>query len=206
MFKIRIQILGPFKRDIKMNTTRDMLIDTMKELLWQRGYDATSPNQVLEKSGVGKGSLYHHFKSKKELAIAAMDHRADELIKEADQLFSGNAFWLTKFEQYLLQPRDAMAGCRLGRITLDPSILEDADLQRPIKRYFTHLHQLMNNVLNEAQNNGQISKVIPANTLVYTIIASLQGGFLVSRACNDSGILKQSVEGIYAILKNLSIE
>ena len=51
-----------------MAATRELLIDTMKQLLWERGYDATSPNQVLERSGVGKGSFYHHFKGKKDLA------------------------------------------------------------------------------------------------------------------------------------------
>jgi TetR/AcrR family transcriptional repressor of nem operon len=189
-----------------MNNTRDTLIDTMKTLLWQRGYDATSPNQVLEKSGVGKGSLYHHFKSKKELAVAAMDNRADELIAEADQLFTADQYWLSTFEQYLLQPRDGMAGCRLGRITLDPSVVESPDLQRPIKRYFTHLHQLMSTSLREAQASGKMSAPISPETLAYTIITSLQGGFLVSRACNDGDILRQGAEGIYALLKTLSVK
>jgi TetR/AcrR family transcriptional repressor of nem operon len=187
-----------------MNNTRDTLIDTMKTLLWQRGYDATSPNQVLEKSGVGKGSLYHHFKSKKELAVAAMDNRADELIAEADQLFIAGQYWLSTFEHYLLQPRDGMAGCRLGRITLDPSVIGNPDLQRPIKRYFTHLHKLMNATLSEAQESGYMCTTIPPQTLAYTIIAVLQGGFLVSRACNDGDILRQSVEGVYTMLESLS--
>jgi hypothetical protein len=66
-----------------------LLVETMKSLLWKRVCDTTSPNQVLEASGLGKGSLYHHFKSKKSLAVAAMESRADEAIKEADLIFSG---------------------------------------------------------------------------------------------------------------------
>ena len=189
-----------------MADTRDTLIDTMKTLLWQRGYDATSPNQVLEASGIGKGSLYHHFKSKKALAVAAMDHRADELIEEANQLFSGDQFWLTKFKHYLMLPRDGMAGCRLGRITLDPTVAEDPDLQRPIKRYFAHLHQLMSATLNEAQARGNMNTTVLPEPLAYTIIASLQGGFIVSRACNDGSILNQGIEGIYTLLQSLSVE
>ncbi len=188
-----------------MSATRDILIETMKTLLWKRGYDATSPNQVLEHSGVGKGSFYHHFKSKKSLAVAAMDNRADELIKEANQIFAGGQYWLDKFEHYLMLPRDGMAGCRLGRITLDPSVVEDADLQRPIKRYFTHLHQLMSSTLEEAQRSGDMETTVAPEQLAYTIIASMQGGFVVSRACNNGGILGQGVAGVYAILTSLSL-
>jgi AcrR family transcriptional regulator len=189
-----------------MTNSRETLIDTMKALLWKRGYDATSPNQVLEESGVGKGSLYHHFKSKKALAVAAMDDRADELIEEANQIFTSNQFWLAKFKHYLTLPRDGMAGCRLGRITLDPSVADDPDLQRPIKRYFSHLHQLMSATLSEAQTSDDMATTVLPEPLAYTIIASLQGGFIVSRACDDGTILNQGIEGVYSLLQSLSVE
>lgn len=189
-----------------MSDTRQLLINTMKTLLWQRGYDATSPNQVLDVSGVGKGSMYHHFKSKKELAIAAMDDRADELIKEANQIFAGSQFWLKKFEAYLFIPRDGMVGCRLGRIISDPSVVEDPDLQRPIKRYFQHMHQLMEATLSSAQDEGHLVSTVPAQQLAYMVISAVQGGFVVSRGCNDGSLLQESIEGVYGMLKALVVE
>ena len=189
-----------------MADTRQLLIDTMKSLLWQRGYDATSPNQVLDSSGVGKGSLYHHFKSKKELAIAAMDDRADELIKEANQIFAGSQFWLKKFDDYFSVPRDGMAGCRLGRIISDPSVVDDPDLQRPIKRYFTHMQQLMSATLQEAQDNGHLASNISTQQLAYSVIAVMQGGFVVSRACNQGDMLHEAVGGVYTMLQSLVVE
>lgn len=189
-----------------MMNTRETLIETMKTLLWQRGYDATSPNQVLDKSGVGKGSLYHHFKNKKELAVAAMDNRSDELMKQANQIFAGGQYWLDKFEQYLMLPRDGMSGCRLGRISHDPSVVEDVELQRPIKRFFTHLHQLMSTTLSDAQTNGHMATTVSPDALAYTIIASIQGGFIVSRGCDNGTALQQSVNGIYTLLKSQSLK
>ena len=51
--------------------TRDQLIDSTRELLWERGYVGTSPKAIQQRAGAGQGSMYHHFAGKKELALAA---------------------------------------------------------------------------------------------------------------------------------------
>ncbi len=43
---------------------RTALIEATKALLWERGYEATSPRDMLHRSGAGQGSLYHHFSGK----------------------------------------------------------------------------------------------------------------------------------------------
>lgn len=187
-----------------MTTTRDRLIDTMKSLLWQRGYDATSPNQVLEASGVGKGSLYHHFKSKKELAIAAMESRADEAIREVELIFSGKDAWLDKFERYLLMPRNGLEGCRLGRITHDPSITEDGQLQQPLKRYFEQLQVIMEKEFESAKESGELVSGMSSEQLAVMVISNIQGGFVMSRAHNDGGLITLATQAMCDFLTSLS--
>ena len=184
-------------------TTRNLLIDTMKTLLWQRGYDATSPNQVLEASGVGKGSLYHHFKSKKDLAIAAMDSRADEAIKEAEKIFKKTDNWLDKFKAYILTPRDGLIGCRLGRIAHDPSITDDISLQQPIRRYFTALQKMMVDTLNDAQEAQQLPMHVDTKRIAFVVISAIQGSFVVSRSHNNDLTLETG-HGIIDLLELLT--
>ena len=38
--------------------SREKLVEAMAELMWERGYSATSPRAVRELSGVGQGSMY----------------------------------------------------------------------------------------------------------------------------------------------------
>jgi AcrR family transcriptional regulator len=187
-----------------MSNTRNLLIETMKSLLWQRGYDATSPNQVLDESGIGKGSLYHHFKSKKELAIAAMESRADELIKEADITFGGNDLWLDKFKHYLLAPRNGLQGCRLGRIVQDPSVSEDRELRQPLMRYFTHLHRLMTREVELAKQDGHLSSDISPTQLADIVISAVQGGFVLSQATGDNARISAVTLGAYGVLEALA--
>lgn len=46
---------------------RDLILDKAKELFIQRGYAATSMDELVRYIGVSKGSIYYHFKSKEDL-------------------------------------------------------------------------------------------------------------------------------------------
>ena len=67
---------------------RDTLIDSRQEILrtaarlfQQRGYDATSMNDVAAALKLSKGGLYHHFQSKDEILFEIMNH-AMEITEE----------------------------------------------------------------------------------------------------------------------------
>ena len=61
-------------------TKYDDLIKATKALLWEKGYDATSPRAIQALSNAGQGSFYHHFRSKKDLAATALEAVVDERI------------------------------------------------------------------------------------------------------------------------------
>jgi AcrR family transcriptional regulator len=64
--------------------TRETAIDSRQEILrtsarlfQQRGYDATSMNDVAAALKLSKGGLYHHFQSKDEILFNLMNHAMD---------------------------------------------------------------------------------------------------------------------------------
>ncbi len=75
-------------------STRDRLIFAATRLFRQRGYDGTGLAEVLAEAGVPKGSLYHHFPDgKADLACAAADWTASEIIRVIDDSFRGAPDW-----------------------------------------------------------------------------------------------------------------
>jgi len=54
-------------------TTRDAILGAAQRLMHVHGYHATSLDDVLRESGVGKGNFYYHFRSKEELGYAILD-------------------------------------------------------------------------------------------------------------------------------------
>ncbi len=53
--------------------TRQLLIATARELFTERGFAATSIEEIIQRAGVAKGALYHHFSGKNDLFRAVYD-------------------------------------------------------------------------------------------------------------------------------------
>src|SRR5579864_5772354 len=61
--------------------SRQEILRTAARLFQQRGYDATSMNDVAAALKLSKGGLYHHFQSKDEILFEIMNH-AMEMTQE----------------------------------------------------------------------------------------------------------------------------
>src|SRR5882672_1165295 len=64
--------------------SKTRLLDAALHVIRAKGYAATTVDDICTTAGVTKGSFFHHFKSKDELALAAVGHFSDM----ADGLFS----------------------------------------------------------------------------------------------------------------------
>ena len=68
----------------KKQPTREKLLDITFDEVYIHGYTATSVDTILKTAGIPKGSMYHHFKGKKELVIAMVEER---LLPKVDLFF-----------------------------------------------------------------------------------------------------------------------
>ena len=54
--------------------TREKLLETAIELVWQSNYCSVGVMEICKRAGVTKGAFYHHFESKADLFYAAAQH------------------------------------------------------------------------------------------------------------------------------------
>lgn len=174
---------------------RERLLAAAQELYAEQGVAATTPRQVLERSGVGQGSLYHHFPAKRDLAKAAIDCTTEATLDGAREALVGDGTAMERLGAYLTRPRDAVAGCRVGRLTSDPSVMADPDLQEPVRTYFADLIDLLAAVFAE---DGAAPAV--AQQRAMTAVAVIQGGYVLSRALDDPAPMHQAVAGLLDLI------
>jgi len=165
--------------------SREQLIDTMGELMWERGYAATSPREVRERSGIGQGSMYHHFPSKRDLALAALQRNCDDLLPASEALLTGDGDPLEKLTRYVSQPKDALRGCKVGRMTQDPLVAADPGLLAPVADAFDRVHQALVVVLRAAIEAGELNADLDPDRLAYLLAATIQGGYVLAIAQQD---------------------
>lgn len=178
-------------------SARDELIETTKTLLSTQGYESTSPRDIQKRSGVGQGSFYHHFEGKADLASAALESLAADMCAEFDQLC--HEVGTEQIEAYLCLDRDAVAGCRIGRITMETSI-GDERIREPISAYFEHLRERLTTAFAE------LDTPIDSSALADLAIASVQGGFVVSRATGDPNAMQQATSALVALIRSVTSE
>lgn len=65
---------------------RNEILDAAEELFVTKGFDATSINDILERVGVARGTLYYHFKSKEEILNAMIERMTETLLKKAGHI------------------------------------------------------------------------------------------------------------------------
>lgn len=93
--------------------TRERLLDTAIQLVWQSNYDNVGVNEICARAGVTKGAFYHHFESKADLYYAASKHYWEDFKKELDAIYSPSFTPLENLENLIQFVIDRQRGAQL---------------------------------------------------------------------------------------------
>jgi len=178
---------------------RARLLAAAKELLWERGYEHMSPRDVLDRSGVGQGSLYHHFSGKLELARAALGEMVTEETAAMDAIFAADKTPLRRLEEYLARKRAALRGCRIGRLA-NETIMEVPEFRTFVATYLDHVEGLIRKAVAEAQGAGMLAAEADPDALAALFLAVIEGGFVLARAHWDPSRMERAIRGSEAAL------
>ncbi|KZB86873.1 TetR family transcriptional regulator [Amycolatopsis regifaucium] len=179
---------------------REQLIESTRELLWERGYVGTSPKAIQERSGAGQGSMYHHFQGKSELALAAIGRNADHLRAKAEAEFSGPGTVVERITAYLRRERDVLKGCPVGKLAQDPDVMADPDLRRPVEETFGWLTGRLAELLDEGRAAGELDASLDSAATATALVAVLQGGYVLARAAGSPDVFAKAVDGALGLL------
>ncbi|MDT0468748.1 TetR/AcrR family transcriptional regulator [Streptomyces gibsoniae] len=185
-------------------STQERLIESTRELLWDRGYMGTSPKAILERSGAGQGSMYHHFKGKPDLALAAIRRTAEEMRATAQAVLSGPGTPYERIEAYLRRERDVLRGCPVGRLTMDPDVIASDALRAPVDATIDWLREQLAQLVEEGKEQGQFARALDAEEIAATVLATVQGGYVLARASGSPAAFDTAVRGLLTLLRPAS--
>lgn len=104
--------------------SKQKLVAAACSLLAERGFEATSPQMIQQRSGIGHRSMYHHYRGKEDLALDAISHMRASMIAFLD----GNITHMTaepeQVRAYIVAALDRLfarkEGQALVRLLVDP--------------------------------------------------------------------------------------
>jgi AcrR family transcriptional regulator len=153
---------------------RETLVDSRQEILrtaarlfQQRGYDATSMNDVATALKLSKGGLYHHFQSKDEILFEIMNHAMeitqDRVLNPVRTIVDPEERLRALIRLHIevvLSPRDREITVMLHENhPLPPALRKRINARK--KDYIHFLENLMAEVQNKAHSHQAKGKVSP---------------------------------------------
>ncbi|MET0052312.1 MAG: TetR/AcrR family transcriptional regulator, partial [Candidatus Thiodiazotropha sp.] len=175
------------------------ILSTARELFHGRSYADVGIKEICEIAQVQKGSFYHFFPSKQDLAMAVIDDMADDwahgFVAEAfdrdlpplerlDYLVDAAYYWQKAAKD--LEGR--MPGCLFGNLALEISTRDEV-IRARINAVFEKASARFDETLEEAVSMGLMPALDTAAT-AQAMLAYLEGVILLAKSRNDPEVVR----------------
>lgn len=184
--------------------SKERLLDATMALLWQRGYSAMSPRDILKTAEVGQGSMYHHFPGgKRELAEAALRRNCDATAESAVAALDVPGTARDRLRRFINRPRSPLRGCKAGRMTQDPGVVADPALMAPVRDALDRIRDAVAAALRDGVRNGEFRADIDVDATATTILAIVQGAYVLAIADTTPSAYNRAMTGASALVESL---
>ena len=176
---------------------RERIIDAAARLIHLRGYHATSIEDILRATGLGKGNFYHYFASKEELGFAILDRQTTRFSQGAlRKAFGGNRDPLEQINAYLdlllegARKTRCRGGCLLGNLAQELSDTHEG-FRRRLARAFEAWRAFLEGRLHRARELGRLRPGADPGRLSRFLLAGIEGAILLAKVRKDASVLAE---------------
>ncbi len=187
-----------------VSDTREKLISAAMLLMLRQGYSATGIDSICGEAGVSKGAFYHSFRSKEDLAVAALEsfyRRGLESLRTIDVSDAPAVERLPLFVERLADRAETLweDGCLIGGLASEMALAND-ELQRHVALHFDALAALVA-PLAEAYAKALPMPGVSARSLAEDLLAFVEGAVVLARGHRNPGLLRPSLQRLATLLR-----
>jgi AcrR family transcriptional regulator len=164
-------------------------VQAAADLMYVKGVNATTLDDVRAASGTSKSQLYQHFADKDALVRDVIGLQAQKVLdREQQRLRRLNSFsGLQRWRNALIQLnglQNGAYGCALG--SLANEVADQDEIARSVlAATFATWADLIADGLRRMQDNGSLKPDADPDKLAAGLMAALQGGYLLAQTARD---------------------
>lgn len=190
--------------------TRAALLGAAFAEFYTKGFQAGSVGTILERAGVTKGALYHHFRDKAALGWAVVEEMVREPLLSAylDPLENIEGDPLTALQDVLRRRADDFAdrgvshGCPLNNLTQEMAPLDEG-FRRRITDMLDAWTEGFARVLEQGRAYGSVRPDVDARRVAGFVVASVEGAFGAAKAADSVEVLRANLVTLAEMLDGL---
>ena len=181
-------------------STKERILDAALDVFSQKGFHSATTDEIAERAGVGKGTLYRHFETKEKLFEELVRLRLDELERRAGAMIDGQDDVLTMISKYIQAYFEFFdRNQRLYRLIVQ----EQLDLgENSSYNYFRRVIRALPNLKRKVYEGSQqgILKDIDFQTVFYGAMGFVHGVIQKWLARDCSYSLVEELPGVPELL------
>ena len=188
--------------------SRERIVERAADLFAERGIAGTSVDEVLAAAKAGKGQFYHYFRNRDELAAAAVGYRCAQVVDGLTQAL-GDVSSLAGLEQALAGfiagfEQAGLPGCPIGTLATEVAGRNEA-ARLQAAAGFDAWERLLADALERMRQRGELRADAQPAVLATGLLASIEGGMVLSQTRKDVASLRIAVDaGLAQVRTHLS--
>lgn len=181
---------------------RDRLIDSAATLFHRKGLVSTSLADIAKHAEIPIGNVYYYFKTKDELALAALDKRKASMKEVCDHLdanFEDPRERLIEVVRFFEKVKEEYTryGCPIYRMIVDGSESDNDTVARAASQIYEDFVAWAEKQFRLLGHNGQ------AHAYAISLLAGIQGGAIMGKAFNNPQIMADEIERLVTWLHGM---
>lgn len=191
----------------KENQTKRKIMNTAERLLWRKGFDGASLNDVVKRAGVSKGAFFHYYPNKQAMMLEIINKYAaeqlfaplDKHLTSAKSVKAGLFNWMQDGFQGCESNR-FKGGCMLGNFAIELSD-KDESLREHIKQLFLQWENQLVGYLKPAYETGSL--LMEPRQFARLLIATYQGVMMTAKVHKDKNRASREFQAMAEVIERM---
>lgn len=193
----------------KHDAKADFLLEKGMEILWYKGYNATSVNDIVKAADVPKGSFYFYFESKEDFVVRAIDKYFNGMFTPAKAILEDTSKSpkerLIAFNEYRTDVIKNEMECKMGCMAcnLSSEMSEHSEqIRNAILVKSQYVVALISEVIQEAKDLGEITNPMSAQDIASFIEDAGRGAMVSMKEMKSA----YPIENVMNMIENVLLK
>ncbi|GAA4557733.1 MULTISPECIES: TetR/AcrR family transcriptional regulator [Planotetraspora] len=201
--------IKPGTMTAKGQETRQRIVAAAAQLMFERGVADTTIEDVRTLAQVSNSQVYHYFADKTALVRAVIEYQTDAVIEPQEQLFArldtldGLREW-RNFAVARQRELNCRGGCPIASLTSQLAEHDEA-ARLQLSHSFARWSAGLRSGLAAMHAAGRLHPDADPEALALSLLASLQGGMLITQLNRDTRPLEVALDSTLAYIESLTV-
>ena len=193
----------------KVEHTKQKIIEKAAIVFNQNGYAGTSISDIMKVTGLQRGGIYHHFKTKDEIAIAAFDYTLSPIVagtisnveRENTAIDRLHAF-VNSFKGFTAQQLVA-GGCPVLNTAVESDDTHPA-MRLHVQKAVNNIRALIGSIVELGIRQGEIVVNTDIEQVSTILFVTIEGAIVMSKLYSNDVYLDRAIAHLHQYIKALA--